>query len=104
MERAHTLAARARERLAAIPRVRSLDRGDALSAIAAFECEGADASDLVRALREHGVNTSAQLPDENAVALGRLGAASLLRVSPHYYNDESDLDAVESALREVLRT
>lgn len=100
--RAHTLAADVRRRIGAIDGLRSLDRGDRLSAIAAFECGDPDASVVVRALRACGVNTSAQLSDENSVALERLGASSLLRVSPHYYNDESDLDALEDALREVL--
>lgn len=100
--RAHALAADVRRRIGAIDGLRPLDRGDRLSAIAAFECGEPDASALVRALRGRGVNTSAQLRDENLVALQRLGASSLLRVSPHYYNDESDLDALEAALREVL--
>ncbi|HVZ48890.1 MAG TPA: aminotransferase class V-fold PLP-dependent enzyme [Gemmatimonadaceae bacterium] len=100
--RAHALAADVRRRLAALPGVRSLDRGETLSAIAAFACPGPDAAMIVRALRERGVNTSAQSLDENAFALGHLGATSLLRVSPHYYNDASDLDAVEVALGEVL--
>ncbi len=100
--RAHALADAIRRRLGAIPGVRCLDRAGPLSAIAAFACDGVDAGVLVRSLREHGVNTSAQALDENAVALGRLGATSLLRVSPHYYNDESDLDAVEAALRDLV--
>lgn len=100
--RAHALAADVRLRLVQIPGVRALDRGERLSAIAAFECAGPDAADLVRALRERGVNTSSQSRDENAVALEGLHASSLLRVSPHYYNDDSDLDAVEGALREIL--
>jgi selenocysteine lyase/cysteine desulfurase len=100
--RARALAADIRRRLGAIPGVRGLDRGEQLSAIAAFECDGPEVNQLVRALRERGVNTSSQSADENAVALGRLGAHSLLRVSPHYYNDASDLDAVESGLRELL--
>jgi selenocysteine lyase/cysteine desulfurase len=82
--------------------MRALDRGEVLGAIATFECVGIEADALVRALRERGVNVSSQGRDENAVALARLGAQSLLRVSPHYYNDASDLDAVEAALRESV--
>jgi selenocysteine lyase/cysteine desulfurase len=100
--RAHALAASARERLSRIPGLRVLDRGPELSAIAAFAVEGPDAALVVRSLRERGVNTSSQSADENAVALLRLGADSLLRVSPHYYNDDSDLDALEAGLREIL--
>lgn len=100
--RAHALAAEVRTRLAEVPGVRALDRGVRLSAIAAFECEGRDAATLVPALREHGVNVSSQSRDENLISLTRIGAGSLLRVSPHYYNDASDLDALESALRDLL--
>ena len=101
--RAHALAAEVRTRLTAIPGVRSLDRGERLSAIAAFECAGHDAGSLVTALREHGINASSQSRDENGVPLARMGAGSLLRVSPHYYNDESDIAALESALGELLK-
>jgi selenocysteine lyase/cysteine desulfurase len=101
-QRAHALAAEARARLNEVPGVRALDRAERLSAIAAFECRGSDAADLVRGLRERGVNVSSQSRDENAVALERLGASSLLRVSPHYYNDASDLDALEAALRDLV--
>jgi selenocysteine lyase/cysteine desulfurase len=100
--RAHQLAAAARDRLSGIPGLRVLDSGPALSAIAAFGVEGPDAALLVRSLRERGVNTSSQSADENSVALSRLGAASLLRVSPHYYNDDSEIDALEAGLRELL--
>lgn len=100
--RAHALAAHVRERLASIPGLRCLDYGERLSAIAAFGCSHVDAHAVVRALRERGVNTSAQGPDDNAVALERLGASSLLRISPHYYNDLSDIDALVGALGEVF--
>ena len=101
--RAHALAAETRVRLAAIPGIRALDRGERLSAIAAFECAGHEAAALVPALREFGINVSSQSRDENAIPLSRMGARSLLRVSPHYYNDSTDLDALESALRDLLR-
>jgi len=100
--RAHALAAYARDRLGDIPGVRSLDRGERLSAIAAFECRGRKSSDLVTDLRARGINTSAQELDENLVALNRLEAASLLRVSPHYYNTAADVDALADALTELM--
>lgn len=100
--RAHGLAAEVRRRLSAIPGIRCTDRGERLSAIAAFECGDRDASDLVPALRALGVNVSSQSRDENGVPLGRLGARSILRVSPHYYNDDGDLDALEAGLRDLV--
>jgi selenocysteine lyase/cysteine desulfurase len=49
---------------------------------------GRDASAIVRELRAHKVLVAARH--------GRL------RVSPHFYNDESDLDRLDSTLRQVL--
>ena len=100
--RAHALAAEARVRLAAIPGLRSLDRGPTLSAIATFEAAGRDGGSLVAALRERGINTSAQSRGDAVIDFDRKQARSLLRVSPHYYNTPAELERLESALRELL--
>lgn len=106
--RAHALAADARVRLAAIPGVRSLDRGPKLSAIATFEAigrgaqGGRDGPSLVGALRERGINTSAQSRGDAVIDFDRKRARSLLRVSPHYYNTSAEIDALESALRALV--
>jgi selenocysteine lyase/cysteine desulfurase len=100
--RAHALAARVRERLGAIPGVRVIDRGRVLTAIVALECAGRDGRDVTLALRSRGVNTSSQSRDESRVPLDRLGAHSILRVSPHYFNTDAELDRLEAALCEVL--
>jgi selenocysteine lyase/cysteine desulfurase len=100
--RAHELAADARVRLSAIPGLRSLDRGSRLSAIATFEPAGRDGASLVAALRERGINTSAQARGDALIDLERQQARSLLRVSPHYYNTGAEIDALESALRSLL--
>ena len=100
--RAHALAATARETLTAIPGVRSLDRGPRLSAIATFEAAGRDGASLVAALRERGVNTSAQTRGDAVIDFDRTGARSLLRVSPHYYNTVGELDILAAALRSLL--
>jgi len=51
--------------------------------------EGKDARQLVRDLHAHKVLVAARHGN--------------LRVSPHFYNDESDLDRFEQELRQVLR-
>ena len=100
--RAHALAAQARERFAAIPGVRALDRGARLSAIATFAVEGREARALMLALREHGVNTSAQTRTDALIPLERVGATSLLRVSPHYYNTVEEIERGAEALTALL--
>ncbi|MFI5311034.1 MAG: aminotransferase class V-fold PLP-dependent enzyme [Gemmatimonadales bacterium] len=100
--RAHALAAEARALLAAIPGVRTLDRGAHLCAIAAFECAGRDARDVMLALRARGINTTAQSREDALIDLDRKGASSLLRVSPHYFNTREELTVLEGAMRELL--
>ncbi|HLA91311.1 MAG TPA: aminotransferase class V-fold PLP-dependent enzyme [Gemmatimonadaceae bacterium] len=100
--RAHGLAAEARRRLPAIPGVRALDRGAALSAIAAFECAARAAGDVMLALRARGINTTAQSRHDALIDLDRKGAKTSLRVSPHYFNTTGELDTLEGALRDVL--
>ncbi len=102
--RAHALARLARERFGAIPGVRSLDHGAQLSAIATFTVEGRVARDLVLSLRAQGINTSAQARGDALIDLDRKGAATLLRVSPHYYNTEDEIDRAAASLAALLRT
>jgi selenocysteine lyase/cysteine desulfurase len=101
-ERAAALAARARERLAALPGARVLDRGARLSAIVAVAFADRDAHDLVRALRKRRVHTSALARESAVIQLDAAGAESALRISPHYYNTEAEVDAAVEALADVL--
>jgi selenocysteine lyase/cysteine desulfurase len=59
------------------------------SAIAALRFEGVDSSALARALKARDIQVSARY--------------GLLRVSTHFYNDNTDVEALESALRGELR-
>jgi selenocysteine lyase/cysteine desulfurase len=101
-ERAARLAEFARARLTQIPGVRSLDRGPALCAIATFAVAGHVGRDLVLALRGLGINTSAQSRGDALIDLTRKGADSLIRISPHYYNTESEIDVAARALARLV--
>ena len=102
-ERAYALAAYARRQLAAVPGVRLLDRGPAPCAIITTEVAGHDARDVARALGERGINTSATLQWYGLLDLGERGVESALRVSPHYYNTATEVDALAVALTEIAR-
>lgn len=102
--RSHALAAFARERFTAIPGVRGLDHGARLSAITTYTIDGRVARDVVLALRAQGINTSAQSREDALIDLDRKRAATLLRVSPHYYNTEDEIERAARVLEVLLRS
>jgi selenocysteine lyase/cysteine desulfurase len=99
--RARNLAASLRRKLSALPGFRVLDRGKELAAIVTVEVAGWDAPELVTLLRQRGINSSASLRAYAVIDMAEKRAASALRLSPHYYNSEEELDAVIEALRSL---
>ncbi len=98
------LARYARERLSALGGVRVLDRGPALCAIATAELGGRNAEEVKLALRARGINTSSPGRVDAVIDMDQKGAASALRISPHYYNTADEIDAAVEGLAEVLRS
>ncbi len=99
--RARELAATLRTKLAALPGYRVLDRGKDLAAIVTAAVSGWDAPALVTALRQRGINTSASLGAYAVIDMAEKNAKSALRVSPHYYNTEAELDVLIDALKSL---
>jgi len=92
-----------RRRLAELPGVRVLDRGPELCAIVTAHMEAWAPKELVLALRERGINTSAQTRLDAVLDYDAKGVDGALRISPHYFNTSADLDALLDALRDVSR-
>ncbi len=97
--RAWELAAYARERLAGLPGIRVLDRGPRLCAIVTVEVEGRHAGDVVRELRDWGINTSATLREYAVIDMDAKQATSAVRISPHYFNTRQEVDTAVMALK-----
>ena len=97
--RARELAATVRTRLSALPGYRLLDRGKDLAAIVTVAVLGWDAIALVGALRGRGINTSASLGAYAIIDMAEKNVTSAFRISPHYYNTESELDTLIEALK-----
>jgi selenocysteine lyase/cysteine desulfurase len=89
--RARALAAELRTGLAAIPGVRVLDRGRELAAIVSFEPGIASPADVVKRLRERGINASWTPRTSATIDLDDKGVAAIVRLSPHYYNTEAEI-------------
>jgi selenocysteine lyase/cysteine desulfurase len=100
--RTEALAARVRSVLGELPSVGILDRGSRQSAIITATVAGIDPSRLVLSLRQRGINTS-WFPRSAAVLdADRKGIAAGWRVSPHYYNLETEIDSLADAVRAAI--
>jgi selenocysteine lyase/cysteine desulfurase len=99
--RARGLAVTLRERLAELPGVRVLDRGPELCAIVSAQVAGTDPQALVEALRVRGINTSSIDRSSAVLDFDDKDVDGALRISPHYYNTEDELDALVDALPEL---
>jgi selenocysteine lyase/cysteine desulfurase len=102
-DRARALAAQLRERLGEIREVRVLDRGRERCAIVTVDVADRDAAELKLELRTRGINTSSADRKSGVLDMDEKGAATALRLSPHYYNTEDELDAAVTALAELAR-
>jgi selenocysteine lyase/cysteine desulfurase len=101
-QRARSLAAYARERIAALPGTRVLDRGRDLSAIATVAFEGRDGGSVARALAEQRINAVSSLRWFGLLDFGDRGVESAVRISPHYYNTEEEIDTLADTLEALL--
>jgi selenocysteine lyase/cysteine desulfurase len=96
--RARELAAKTRLKLGGVEGLRVLDRGAELAAIVTVEIRGRHAPDVMNELRTRGINTSAAVRDHSIIDMDQKRAASALRISPHYYNTEAEIDLVCAVL------
>ena len=99
---ARGLATELRVRLPSLPGCRVLDRGPELSATVTASFDGHDPADLVVELRERGINTSSQTRLDAVIDYDEKGVDGALRISPHYFNTEEELDALMTALQEIV--
>jgi selenocysteine lyase/cysteine desulfurase len=100
--RASSLAARLRDSLAGIPGCRVLDRGRTKSAIATAAFAGWDSQDVVTRLRESKVNTSATFRRWAWFDMTDKGVEHAVRISPHYYNTEEEIDQFIEIVRGIV--
>jgi selenocysteine lyase/cysteine desulfurase len=97
------LATRLRQGLSSIEQVSLLDRGTELCGIVSAAIHGRDPAALVTALRHRRINTSAQIREYALIDYDQKRVAAALRISPHYYNTEEEIDQAVRAIRQLVR-
>lgn len=101
-DRSRALAERLREGIEALDRAECLDRGEEVCSIVTLRPGGLDPGEVVRELRAREINTSSLTRVSAVLDFEEKGVEGALRVSPHYYNTEAEVDDFLAALEEVL--
>jgi selenocysteine lyase/cysteine desulfurase len=91
--RVKQLAEYTRSRLESVSGVTVLDRGAERCGIVTADVKGHSPTDVVAALRERGINTSASLWEYAVLDFGDKAVEGAVRISPHCYNTEAEIDA-----------
>ena len=101
-DRAFGLASRMRSELENIPGVTVQDIGMAKSAIVTFSHTGIPADEIKQFLKARQINVTVSGPTSTLLDARARKLPDLVRVSPHYYNTDDELDSFFQALRSVV--
>jgi len=101
-KRAIELADMVRNKLRKFPGVAIQDRGDHLCAIVSVTVDGRNPDDLVQQLRKKKINTSAASRTAGVIDMRAKGADAILRISPHYYNTEEEIERLMEVLESLV--
>ena len=101
-QRSWQLAATCREMLQQIPGCMIRDTGARQCAIVSFTIENLDPRKAVSALRQKGIAIGASNPSSTRLDSEARNLPEMMRVAPHYYNSEDELEFFTSALRSLV--
>lgn len=90
--RAFGLAAALRSRLKTLPGITLHDLGTQKCAIVTFSHHTAEAASIKRLMTQNAINISTSLPSSTRLDAEKRELPVVLRVSPHYYNSEDEID------------
>ncbi|MFC4272959.1 aminotransferase class V-fold PLP-dependent enzyme [Sneathiella chungangensis] len=95
------LAATAREKLSALPKITVQDIGEKKGGIVTFEHEDMPADAVKAALAGKNINVSITSLSSTRFDLEKRGIDEMIRASFHYYNTEEEIDRLIEVLREL---
>jgi selenocysteine lyase/cysteine desulfurase len=102
-ERTLALGAQLRGRLDALPGVSTHDLGTTRCAIVTAMVHGVPTADVVAALARAGINVTATVPEHTQFDTEVRDVHPLVRLSPHYYNTEAELDRAVETIANLSR-
>ncbi|GAA2836146.1 aminotransferase class V-fold PLP-dependent enzyme [Kitasatospora paracochleata] len=100
--RTPALAARLRGQLADLPGVRTLDGGAAPAALVTFAVHGWQPEPFKAAMAARGINSALSYREFAQFDFADKEVEWCLRLSPHYYNTEDEVDEVAAAVAELV--
>jgi selenocysteine lyase/cysteine desulfurase len=103
-QRAVALGAYLRDRLDALPGVTTYDLGRDRCAIVTAKVEALATGDVAAALARHGINVTTTVAEHTQFDTEHRGVHPLVRLSPHYYNTEAELDRAVEVIAGLTRT
>lgn len=101
-QRAWGLAAKTRELLSELKGICLLDRGGQQSAIVTVGLQKKDVTVVCGSLKKLGINTSVCTRSSAVIDFDNRKIDSALRISPHYFNTEAEIEELVSALANLL--
>ncbi|MBH15753.1 MAG: aminotransferase [Gemmatimonadetes bacterium] len=101
-ERSWNLANKTRDLLSDCPRISLLDLGIQKSAIVTVALEGKDAAEISGSLRKMAINTSVCTKYSAIIDFDKRNIDSALRISPHYFNTDEEIEELASVLSGLL--
>jgi selenocysteine lyase/cysteine desulfurase len=99
--RTPALAARLRERLGQIPGVRALDRGPRPAALVTLDVAGWEPVPFKRAMDARRINSALSYRHFAQFDFADKDVAWALRLSPHYYNTDDEVDTVAGVIAQL---
>lgn len=92
-----------RKGISTIPNLHLLDRGENQSSIITVNVKGRQAQEVLLALRQQNINTSIGHRNFALIDFTEKNVDWALRISPHYYNTEQEVEFLMSALRNLVK-
>lgn len=101
-QRVKHLADLCRQKLNAIPGIENLDKGSERCGITTYAVTGWHPNAIKTTLAAQAINVSTLLLNSALIDFKEKGADWALRVSPHYYNTEAEIDTLSEVLSELM--
>lgn len=101
-KRVKSLADYLRSKLSEIGNVRVLDRGPEVGALVTFHVKSSDSADITRKLLAKKINVVTSYRNYAVIDFDEKKVNSAVRVSPHYYNTQNEVDLFIDELKKII--